>query len=209
MMRMWSASGLAAVAMLLIGGTSPLVSQSELLPGSGFEETPRIGLGYVMSGPELVMGGAGYWVGGLPGGLGLYVDVKGQLNTPADDPGFLAGLTVDDVEALPGQEQDLKESGWWSANVAVVRSVSPELMLYLGTGYAQRTAYVRYQDTVALVEDSNFGWYWVEDEELSGGTINVLGGGFFRIGPNLALQLGVEARPFGGMIGFFYTFPLQ
>lgn len=209
MKRIVSLRALATMLLVVGGATGPLVGQSDLPPGSSLEDLPRLGIGYVTNAPDILTGVSAYWTGSLLGGLGLYIDVKGNLSTPADEPGFIEELTMAEVEATPGQRLQRDQSAWLSVNAALLRPLSPELMVYLGAGYGHENLYSRFMDSAELVEGDHFGLYWVKDEEVSGGKVNFLGGAFFRLGSRLALQFGVESEPFGGTLGLSYSTSLR
>lgn len=199
----------AAVAILLGGSPEPVDAQTRLERGTGLEHVPRIGVGYVANAPSIFTGLAAWGVFDVLGGLGLYVDTKYDFDTPAEESDFVSDLTLAEVEAAPGQTFHFDESGWWSANVALVRPVSPELMLYLGGGYAHEDRYLRYADPTEQVVEGQQGWYWVHDAEASGARLNVLGGAFFRLGQNLVLQFGFDTKPSGLSVGASYTVGLR
>lgn len=196
---------LAASIIMMLFLSAPAAAQTGLARGSGLEDLPRIGIGYVANGPSIFTGVAAWGVVDAFGGLGLYVDAKYDFSTPGDEPDFIDDLTVVEVESTPGQTFQFDESGWWSANVALVRPLSPELMLYLGGGYAHRDHYRRYSDPNEQLVQGQLGWYWVRDDAASGGRVNVLGGAFFRIGRQLVLQFGLESEPNGATVGVSYT----
>ena len=203
----WSGRTVLGGLALTLAVSGPAVAQSDLAPTEGFGNMPRLGIGYVTNSPEMFSGVGGYVVLDVLGGLGLYVDGKLGLNSPAGEVDYVDSLTVRDVDGAPGMNLELEESGWWSVNAAVLRPISPELMLYLGGGYAYDTRFRRYRD--ASMELGTFGYYWVRDEEASGGRLNVLGGAFFRMSESLALQFGAEMEPPGFTVGLSYSLSLR
>jgi hypothetical protein len=188
----------SAVAMPAIAQGTP---RSE-----GFDELPRIGVGYVANAPNMLLGAGAYFVADAVGGLGLYVDFKRSTSSPRDESDFIDSLTVADADDL-GHEQNFDEAAWWSVNGALVRPVTPELMLYLGAGYTNEEVYYRYSTDDP--DFGSFGRYWVADEEGSGGRVNVMGGAFLRIGRRLALQFGLELKPRGFTVGGSYSLPIR
>lgn len=197
-----------AIAMALMASSQavPAAGQEAPLVG-GFEELPRIGFGYVTNAPNMFLGASAYFVADRLGGLGLYVDYKRSTSSPRDEPDFIDSLTVADVEGDPEHELNFDEGVWWSVNAALIRPISPELMLYLGAGYTNEEVYLRYNTTDPDV--GSFGRYWIADEEASGGRVNVLGGAFLRIGARIALQFGLELAPNGFTVGGSYSLPLR
>lgn len=182
-------TGVAVALAVLLLGTGHLDAQSGML-----------GVGYAANAPRALVGGT-VW-GLIPGlgGWGLYADAK---LTPADrstDDYYFADVTPADVETMWPQDRELKsEEEWLSVNVAVVRRMTRELMLYVGAGYAYRDVYLRYLDPAQ--QRGEFGHYWIKDEEDSAGTVNVMGGALLRISPLLRLQFGGETAPVGFTVG--------
>ena len=189
---------LAAVA-------GPAAAQTTLESG-GFEELPRIGVGYVTNAPNMFLGASAHFVADYRGGWGVYVDFKRSISSPRDEGDFIDSLTVADVDGMPGHVRDFDEEAWWSVNGALVRPVSPELMLYLGAGYTSEEVFYRYDSDDP--DYGSFGRYWVIDEEASGGRVNLLGGAFLRMGRRIALQFGFETEPSGFTVGASFLLPL-
>lgn len=197
----------AVTAGVLAGSAGSASAQRPLEAGEGFERMPRAGIGYVVNAPNIFVGGMGYALFDVFGGLGLYVDVKWNPETPADRADYIDTLTVEVIELFPGQLELQDEFGWWSVNAALVRPISPELMLYAGAGYTEEDRYVRYNDRINLFDFGIQGRYWVRDEQESGGRINLLAGLFFRMSDHVALQFGVETAPEGVTVGGSYSIP--
>jgi hypothetical protein len=176
-------------------------------PGSGQALTPpRFGIGYVANGPDLLVGGGGYVVLRVLGGIGFFADMKVDLESPSRKPEFLSHLTARQVEAqVEGAVLQFPDNSWRSFNIGLVRPVSPWLMLYAGGGYAIRTRYRAYQEPS---EEMGFlGFFWVEAPEERKTTINTMFGGFMRISRRLAFQIGIETAPRGLTVGAFLGFP--
>ncbi|HUG40649.1 MAG TPA: hypothetical protein VMM12_09195 [Longimicrobiales bacterium] len=191
--------------MLMLSALAvPGVAQGTVRP-VGFDELPRIGVGYVTNAPNMFLGGSAYFVADYRGGLGLYVDFKRSTSTPRTESDFIDSLTVSEVDDL-GHERDFDDFAWWSVNGALVRPISPELMLYLGAGYTHEEVYYRYRSDDPDL--GSFGRYWIADEEGSGGRLNVLGGAFLRVSRRIALQFGIELQPNGFTVGGSYSLPI-
>lgn len=173
---------------------------------AGFDALPRIGVGYVTNAPNMFLGGSAYFVADYRGGLGLYVDYKRSTSSPRSDPDFIDSLTVARADDL-GHERDFDEFGWWSVNGALVRPISPELMLYLGAGFTHEDVYYRYRSDDPDL--GSFGRYWIADDAASGGRLNVMGGAFLRMTRRVALQFGLELEPRGFAIGGSYSLPIR
>ena len=196
------------IILVLMASAVAVPAVAQGAPGSeGLEELPRIGIGYVTNAPNMFLGANVYFVADQVGGLGLYVDFKRSTSSPRDEPDFIDSLTVADVEALPGHEQDFDADTWWSVNGALVRPVTPELMLYVGAGYTNEEVFFRYRTDDP--DFGSFGRYWIADEEASGGRVNVMAGAFLRMGRRIALQFGLELAPGGFTVGGSYTLPIR
>ena len=207
----WYRTLLPMLTTALLMAPGALRAQSDLPPGTGFEGVPRIGIGYVTNAPNIFAGASVYGLTGILGGLGLYVDTKISTSSPADEVDFVTEWTAAEIEN-DYEDQIFREDGfeWWSVNAAILRPISPELMLYVGAGYTDEKVYRRYNDpSDELGEDvGTFGYYWVEDPDASGGKVNFLGGAFFRMTRHVALQFGLESEPGGFTVGGSYSFRL-
>lgn len=180
-----------------------------LFPDPGYAQQhvpePSLGVGYVVNAPHMFLGFSGQVVLPRWGGVGLYVDAKFDLESPAGEPGYEPDLTPEEAEQL-GDEERLEEGSWRSFNAALLRPLSPGLTVYAGAGYARRDSYRKYFDSSR--ERGLLGLYWVADEEASGSEVNFLGGAFFRISRTLQLQFGVESAPLGMTVGGVFSIPL-
>lgn len=169
---------------------------------------PRVGVGFVANAPHEFLGVSVHAVSPrILGGLGIYVDAKIGNDSPRDEAGFDPDLTAAEVEDLYPDELFTEQSDWRSVNVALIRPVLPELMVYLGAGYSDESRYNEYFDPTATRGD--LGFYWVEDPESSGGQVNVLGGAMFGVSQNVFIQFGVETKPRGVTVGASYSIPLR
>ena len=199
---------LAVALTLMVFQPALATAQSELAPDEGFGDRPRLAIGYVTNAPNMFAGVSVYGLFDALGGIGLYVDAKRSLQSPEDESDFVDDFTVSDAEALPGQQFNQEEFAWWSLNAAILRPLSPELMVYLGAGYTSENRYARYLDTTNSLGLGSFGYYWAHDPQESGGRINVLGGMFFRISRAMAVQFGLESAPRGLTVGLSYSLGL-
>jgi hypothetical protein len=139
------------------------------------------------------------------GGLGVYVDGKLDTSPPSDHPGFESDLTAQQVDDEIGDEFQGDESSWRSFNVALVRPVTPSLMVYAGAGYARESAYRQYYDE-SLTRGQG-GLYWVESPAEDESTVNVLVGMFLRMTSHINAQFGVENAPRGVTVGLSLVLP--
>lgn len=166
----------------------------------------RLGIGYVVNAPNQLAGVSGHVLTGRFGGLGLYVDAKFDIDEPGGDE-FVDSLTANEVDLRYGDTRFSEEGSWMSVNVALMRPLTPDLIVYAGAGYSDEKRYVQYYDINA--ERGNLGYYWVEDDEESGSKINPMGGVMLRIQPNIFVQFGLEGAPVGGTVGVTYSLPLR
>jgi hypothetical protein len=188
---------LAASALLLLAA-SALDAQAAANNGA-------FGFGYAANAPQELVGGA-VWglVPGL-GGWGLYVDAKMDPDDPSSDPYFDPDVTAAEVGTLYPQDEELtQEERWYSFNVALMKSVTTELILYAGGGYATRDVYRQYLDPQQ--NRGRLGFYWVADPAVSGGEVNVLAGALLRISERFRLQFGGETAPKGFTVGVSIMF---
>ena len=95
----------------------------------------RYGIGYVASPPNMMAGVDGYILFPSLKGLGIYVDAKFDVQSPAHDPKYLSDMTDADVlNTVTGAVFQDKKDSYRSFNVALVRPITPGLMLYAGGG---------------------------------------------------------------------------
>jgi hypothetical protein len=168
---------------------------------------PRVGVGFVANAPHQLLGVSVHAVSPFLGGLGIYVDAKIGIDSPRDEPGFDPDLTAEEVEDLYPDQLFTERSDWRSVNVALIRPVLPELMVYAGAGYSDESHYHQYEDVSG--QRGDLGLYWVENPEESGSKVNLMGGAMFGISQNLFIQFGVETKPRGVTVGASYSLPLS
>jgi hypothetical protein len=201
-----SARRLALAALLGLAAT-PAAAQIGIPASRPMEFQPRIGAGYVVNAPNQFVGVSAHWVSGVLGGLGLYVDVKFDLDSPEDRDWFLDTMTVAYVEENLGHPLFSRAATWTSVNVALMRPLGPQFVVYGGAGYSDGRHYREYWDMDARVHET--GFYWVRDEEASGARLNLLAGAMFQISSIFALQFGLESQPSGITVGASYLIPLR
>lgn len=188
-------AGVVLALMVTAGGAD---AQNPSSPG-------ELGIGYVANAPDALVGGA-VW-GLIPGlhGWGLYVDVKVDPEDPIQGGYLYEALTPADVESQwPTDLEFSSNSRWRTFNLAVMKTITDELILYAGGGYAQEKAYRQYKDFGE--NRGKFGWYWVEDEDAARTGVNLMAGGFLRISGPMRIQFGGETRPKGFTVGLSYVF---
>lgn len=181
-------------------GPGPLSGQIPAPLGSA----PRLGIGYIANAPDLMGGVGGYVVFPVAGGIGLYADVKFNIDDPEDDLAFRPGLTVAQAEAeMEGLRYLTGESSWSSFNAAVLRPLNPSLMAYAGAGYARSTHYRFYEQVVFEIGQAVV----VEDPDGGEAGVNVLAGFIFRLTSVVSSHLGFETRPRGITAGLSLRLP--
>lgn len=190
-----------AVAVAMAGtaiGATPVHGQ--------FASTHGFGINYVANAPDLLGGAGGYVILPILGGLGIYADAKFDIDSPTREDHFDGTLTARAVEGeIAGVEFIATKDSWRSFNAALVRPVSPALMVYAGAGVAVRTRYREYRDPAA--ERGLLGFLLVEAPDEEWTTINGLAGAFLGMSSWLAFQIGVEARPRGITVGASFRLP--
>ncbi|HEU5211067.1 MAG TPA: hypothetical protein VFU06_16845 [Longimicrobiales bacterium] len=181
-----------------------------LLPGTSMAQSvaavdgPAFGVGYAANAPELLAGAAAWFVVPALGGIGLYADAKFDVDSPARGDTYEADLTAAEVDSELGDEYRDSEGSWRSFNIAVVRPVTPSLMLYAGGGYARETMYRQYVD--ATGSRGLGGVYWVRSPDENGSSVNFLAGMFLRLGRHLNAQFGLDSAPRGFGVGMSLVF---
>lgn len=196
-------SGRTALLVVVLG----LVGASSAVAQVSKPWTPayRIGAGYVVDAPKMMTGGGLFGITPFLGGLGLYVDLKVGGSSPRGKSNFDPTITAQQVDNQRGDLFYTSKSVWQSFNVALVRPVTNELMLYAGGGWATRSDYSEYFDPNKVRGD--LGFYWVEKPSTSTGQANVMAGMLVRFGANLNTMFGFETAPKGFTVGVFLTFP--
>lgn len=193
------------LASLLAAAVLAQAAPAQVQQASG--PLPRVGVGFVANAPHEFLGVSVHAVSPrILGGLGIYVDAKIGIESPRDEPGFDPDLTAGEAEDLFPDELFTERSDWRSVNVALIRPVLPELMVYAGAGYSDEGRYHEYYDPTATRGD--LGFYWVENPESSGGQVNLLAGAMFGVSQNVFIQFGVETKPRGVTVGASYSLPL-
>jgi hypothetical protein len=190
-----------------------LVGALSCVPASGAAQSvarplswSRFGIGYVANAPNMMAGVSGYVLFRALGGIGLYADAKFDVDSPGRDPYYYPNWTPSQVEdsvrdVFPVDHQ----VSWRAFDVAVVRPVTPGLMVYAGVGYAQKKRYQSYQDPSKQL--GQLGLFWVEAPDLRVNTASAMFGVFMRMSRVLAFQTGFETTPRGFTLGATIKFP--
>lgn len=167
----------------------------------------RFGVGYVASAPRQMAGGAAYVLFPKFGGIGVYVDVKGDIDSPAGDRAFNGDLTSAEVVEDPryaGTRFLKREMSWRrSYNVALVRPFNPSLMAYAGMGYAEAEEFALYD-----VPQGDIGRaMWVRDPAGDETGVNLMAGLILRMLPGISTHVGFETKPGGFTVGLSLRIP--
>jgi len=193
----------AACALLALTALAPGTARAQ--EGEGEAGQTRLGVGYVANVPNMFVGASAHFIPAGLRGWGVYADVKFDIESPADDEGFIEGLTVEQVDDELGHERSGQEGSWSSVNLALVRTLSPELALYAGGGVGWRKEYRQYFDPDRELGVS--GLYWVEDTGLSGTYLNGMAGVMLRLTSSVTAHFGAETAPPGFTLGLSLTLP--
>lgn len=194
---------LAAAAL----AAAPAAAQIGVPSSRSLAFEPRFGVGYVANMPNQFAGVSAHFISEYFGGVGVYVDAKFDVESPEDEEGFEPGLTAAQVDDERGDQLFHEDGSWRSFNVALMKAIAPQFVVYAGAGLADGKHYGQYIDTTG--ELGMEGFYWVRDEENSGSEINVLGGAFFQLTRSIAFQVGAETKPGGFSVGVSYLVPLR
>lgn len=189
-----TAAGAALALFLAVGSV-----QAQDGPSTGL-----LGVGYVSNAPDMLVGATLWTV--IPGlhGWGLYVDAKMDPEDPVGGGFLYGGLTADQAEQQwPNDLKFISNSRWRGFNVAITKALTDEMVVYVGSGYAEETVYKQYKDSQE--NRGILGWYWVEDPDASRTGVNILVGGFLRIAKSVRIQFGGETRPAGFTVGLSYV----
>jgi hypothetical protein len=166
-------------------------------------QTPiQAGAGYVINGPEQLIGGSAHALWDMWGGIGLYLDGKRYLETFVDERTFTTDFDFQAARDEFGDDLLLEEFEWTSFNAAVMRPISDQVIIYAGAGQSRRRAFGEFFDEEE--ERGAGGFYWVEDPERNDSRLNLLGGMFFQIMPRLSIHFGAESAPTGLTVGASY-----
>lgn len=188
-----------SIAALLCGlalVTGPVSGQTS---GSGLDR-PHFGIGYAANAPNLMAGGAAYVVTSYFGGIGLYLDAKFDVEDPSGDIAFEDGLTADEVQnEVEGAEFIKRETSYRSFNAALMRPVTPYLLVYAGGGLVQRSRFHWYEAPESDLGVSGVFWVRAPAEDDTMG--NFMVGIFMRVSSFLSTQVGLETGPRGFTIG--------
>jgi hypothetical protein len=199
----WTRAWFALAVALAVAAPSPGAAQ--LLPPEDLEFSMRGGLGWAGTVPDALLGAAFFYM--LPGRrIGLYADAKIPHDSAKRSPLFQDDLTIAEVleefpieRRLPAGRQD----EWQIFHLGLVRPISEVAALVVGGGIAHRAVIQEYGDDGDPPLTPS-GYYFVEDEAVSGweGTLTVAA--IFAGGESIAFSAGFELAPRSFSLGVFY-----
>lgn len=196
----------ALVAVCIIGA-SPGLAQA---PPGPVQEPPDyfgtrapIAVGYVANAPHSLVGGVAMVMNRPVQGWGFFIDAKGRIDSPENNPNFDDSLTAEDVERDFSFDFQLeRDPVWRGVNVGVIRALTGQFAGYVAGGVAEEAIYQEYWDEQQ--QRGQNGFYWVEDRAESGTRVNVMVGGWLHITGRFLFQFGGELAPRGFTIGVSY-----
>ena len=196
---------MGSVLMALVG--SPVAGQDSPQPPSAPQALSRtvFGIGVVGNLPDAGAGVSAYVLFPSLGGIGIYVDGKLDFDNPTGQTGFESGMTSSDVYGEGGTYRN-SDVRWWSVNAAVVRPVSPFLMIYGGAGYAHKKVY----DLFNIDPESGVGVggvVWAESPDGESTHPNLMIGVMMRLSSRINTQFGFETQPRGLTAGASLKLP--
>jgi hypothetical protein len=165
-----------------------------------------LGIGYIANAPEAMVGGGGYVILPVRGGIGLFVDAKFDISNPSGERGYDPAVTASRIRDEVGGEFIKEEESWWSANVGLLRPVTPFLMVYGGGGFARMTLFELYEvDPESGVGEG--GVVWAEDPGAEETRVNFMAGIIMRLTARVSTHFGVETQPRGLTVGASLRIP--
>lgn len=176
------------------------------------QELDRVhfGVGYVVNAPDQMAGASGYVLFPNFGGIGIYLDVKGDIDSPSGERAFDNSLTSAEVEVDPryaGTRFLKRETSWKrSFNVALIRPLSRFMMVYGGGGLSTGEQYALYDVPTGQVGEVGRA-LWVRDPRGDEDRVNLMLGLILRVLPGVASQLGFETHPGGFTAGVSLRLP--
>lgn len=206
--RNWSLSVTALAVGLALGG-QPVEGQRPISRGTDPAPTldhTQFGFGVVGNVPETLVGLQGYVILPHMGGIGLYLDAKFDYENASGERAFEGALTAEWIENnVEGNKFVQGETSWRSFNAALVRPLTPYLIVYAGGGIAQGSEFGLYEDPSRNLGIT--GLLWVEDPRLDQTKVNFIAGTFLRLSPRVSTQFGFETQPKGFSVGVSLRLP--
>lgn len=190
---------------LLVVCASTAAAQLEPGPEAQFLERPFVAVGYAANAPEQFAGVGLVMTHPALRRWGFYVNYQWSPDSPKNKPNYDPTITSIDVDNDIKDEFVSFDIVWTSINVAVARTVLPQLTLYAGVGYAQSEGFDQFFDDEQ--ERGDQGYYWVTNPDDDATEVNFLLGAFMRAGRYFAFQFGLESAPKGFTVGGSFVLP--
>jgi hypothetical protein len=190
---------------LLAVCASTAAAQLEPGPGAEFLERPFVAVGYAANAPEQLAGVGLVVTHPALRRWGVYVNYQWSPESPKNKPNYDPTITSVDVDNEIGDQFVSFDIVWKSINVAVARSIMPQLTVYAGAGYARSEGFDQFFDEEQ--ERGDQGYYWVTNPDDEGTEVNLLLGAFLRAGRYFAFQIGLESAPKGFTVGGSFVLP--
>lgn len=206
MPRLRPVPSLCLAAVVALGGALAPGAAAQIREPEALSRT-QFGFGYVGNAPDAILGGMAYVLTPSLGGFGIYVDAKFDRTSPSGErgyePRYTAARLANEVE---GANYVKTEESWRSFNVAIMRSLTPSFMAYVGGGLAKATWYDLYN--VPLTTPVGFGGTaWVEDPDAAETRANLMFGIMMRVTSRVTAQFGYETKPDGVTAGASLRLP--
>jgi len=172
----------------------PLASQAQVAAPEGPARFGvQTGLGWAASMPDAMLGAGGFYMFG-DRRWGLYADVKIPHDSDRRSPDFQGNLSLAQVQEFEEQARiEVRSSEEWRLlNLAVIRALSPQSTLFAGGGLARKSVIREFGDNTETPL-TRTGFYFVEDENLSGWHPNFTFGMILRGGERVIFLSGFES----------------
>lgn len=183
-------------ASLMFAATAGVEAQAAA-DGADSATPLRVVGGFVVNGPEQLLGVGVGWLPGFLGGWGLYLDFKTDADSPARSERFIT-MSAEEAQEI-GDERRFTDHSYTSMNAAVLRTYGSNVTLYAGGGVTNERVYSEFFDDTGT--RGRLGLYWAEYAGEGGIRTNLMVGLFFRVNRAVIIQFGAEAVPTGMTVG--------
>jgi opacity protein-like surface antigen len=182
---------------------APLAAQGSVPPTL---QTAHFGIGYTANLPDAQVGGGAYVLLPRWGGIGLYLDAKFGISGPETERGYDGSVTAVEIEDDLGGTFVREDATWWSANIALMRPLSPYFTLYAGGGVAHLSSYRLYNVDREL-DVGVGGLVWARDTRGNTYKPNLMIGMITRLTSRVSAHFGYETQPDGVTVGLSLRLP--
>ncbi len=138
-------------------------------------------------------------------GFGIYMDVKSGMADKKKGKDYTGIITREEAEEIFGDPfQGEKDQGPLIVNLGITYAINKakNLLIYAGGGYSAVKVYRQYYDPSHILSED--GYYYFKDVSKSKSNANFTGG-LIYIRNVLTLQVGLDAIPFGVVVGIGFT----